>query len=93
MSEETAKAEVAICNKLGLHIRPSRQVAELAKSFDAEVTVRNKDRSAAADSQLDLLMLLANNGAMIEVSATGPEASGAVEAIVKLIENRFGESE
>lgn len=92
-SSETAKAEVAICNKLGLHIRPSRQVAELAKSFDAEVTVRNKERSAAADSQLDLLMLLANKGSMIEISATGSQAGDAVDAIVKLIENRFGETE
>lgn len=88
-----AKAQAAICNKLGLHIRPSRQLSELARSFDAEVTVRNGDRSAAADSQLDLLMLLASKGAEIELVATGPQADEAVAAIVDLIENRFGESE
>lgn len=88
-----ATAEAAICNKLGLHIRPSRQLAELARTFDAEVTVRNGDRSAAADSQLDLLMLVANKGAQIELTATGPQADEAVAAIVRLIENRFGESE
>lgn len=90
---ETARAEAAICNKLGLHIRPSRQLAELARSFDAIVTVRNGERSAAADSQLDLLMLVANKGARIELTATGPQADEAVRAMVELIENRFGERE
>lgn len=84
-------ARVRICNKLGLHIRPSRQVAELARSFDAEITVQNMDRLAAADSQLDLLMLLATNGTMLEISATGPQAADAVSAIVNLVEARFGE--
>ncbi len=89
----TATAETTISNKLGLHIRPSRQLAELARSYDADVTVRNGEREAAADSQLDLLMLVANKGARIELTATGPQADDALAAIVDLIESRFGESE
>jgi len=85
------KATAEICNKLGLHIRPSRYVATLVKSYDAVVTVRNGERVAAADSQLDLLMLLAVKGTQIEISATGPQAVEAVDAIIKLIEGRFGE--
>lgn len=92
-AQGAVKADVEICNKLGLHIRPSRQIAALARSFDANVTVRNKERSAAADSQLDLLMLLASKGAKVEIAADGPQAGEAVEAIVKLIEGRFGEDE
>ena len=90
---EPVKAMVEICNPLGLHIRPSRSLATLAKSFDAVVTVRNKDRVADSDSQLDLLMLLASKGAKIEISATGPEADEAVASIVKLVEDGFGEGE
>ena len=90
---QTAKADVEIRNKLGLHIRPSRQLAAIAKSYDASVTVRNKERAAAADSQLDLLMLLAVKGSVIEVAAVGPDAEAVVRAIVELVESRFGEDE
>ncbi len=93
MSGETVTATVKIGNKLGLHIRPSRQFSSLANSWDATVTVRNQERTAAADSQLDLLMLLASYGTPLEISATGPQAAEAVAALVKLIEDRFGESE
>ena len=86
-----ATATVTIKNKLGLHIRPSRHFSALAKSWDAVVTVRNKERTASADSQLDLLMLLASYGAELEISATGPQAIEAVDALVKLVDDRFGE--
>ena len=88
-----ATASVAIQNKLGLHIRPTRQFSSLAKSWDAVVTVRNQEREASADSQLDLLMLLASQGTMLEISAVGPQAKEAVDSLVKLINDRFGEDE
>ncbi|GJL92509.1 HPr family phosphocarrier protein [Hyphococcus sp.] len=91
--EETVTASVEVCNKLGLHIRPSRYLSSLAKSYEAVVSVRNNDRVALADSQLDLLMLLASKGAMLEISATGPQAAEAVESIVKLVQERFGEKD
>ncbi|MEM8771665.1 MAG: HPr family phosphocarrier protein [Pseudomonadota bacterium] len=86
-----SKKTVRIVNKLGLHIRPSRQVAALAQTFDAEITIRNHDRSAGADSQLDLLMLLASEGADLEICAEGPQADEAVEALADLIAEGFGE--
>lgn len=92
-SSETVKATVKVCNKLGLHIRPSRHLSSLAKSYDAIVSVRNQERVALADSQLDLLMLLASKGAELEISATGPQAAEAVDSIIKLVEDRFGEKD
>ncbi len=92
MSED-ATASVAVQNKLGLHIRPSRYFSTLAKSWDAVVTVRNQERTASADSQLDLLMLLASEGTVLEISATGPQAAEAVDSLVKLVNDRFGENE
>jgi phosphotransferase system HPr (HPr) family protein len=88
---ESVKATVTVKNKLGLHIRPSRLFSALAKSWDAVVTVCNKDRTASADSQLDLLMLLASQGAELEISATGPEAAQAVESLIELVNDGFGE--
>lgn len=93
MSEEKVTATVKIQNKLGLHIRPSRHFSALAKSWDAVVTVRNQERSAYADSQLDLLMLLASHGTTLEISATGEQANEAVDSLVKLVNDRFGEDE
>ena len=90
---ETATATVTIQNKLGLHIRPSRYLSSLAKSWDAVVTVRNQERTASADSQLDLLMLLASEGTTLEISATGPQAEEAVDSLVKLVNDRFGEDD
>lgn len=91
--DEPVTATVEVCNKLGLHIRPSRYLSSLAKSYDAIVSVRNNDRVALADSQLDLLMLLASKGAKLEISATGPQAAEAVDSIVKLVQDRFGEKD
>lgn len=91
--QRPVSATVEICNKLGLHIRPSRHLSALAKSYDAVVSVRNNERVALADSQLDLLMLLASKGATLEISATGPQAEEAVDSIVKLIKDRFGEKD
>lgn len=92
MTDEVT-ATVEVCNKLGLHIRPSRYLSSLAKSYDAVVSVKNQDRVALADSQLDLLMLLASKGAKLEISATGPQAAEAVDSIVKLVQDRFGEKD
>ena len=93
MEENTVTQTVEIINKLGLHIRPTRFLSEIAKSYDAEVTVRNQDRVASGESQLDLLMLVAQKGTVLEISATGPQAAEAVETIVRLINERFGEAE
>lgn len=93
MSGGKITTSVTIKNKLGLHIRPSRYFSSLAKSWDAEVTVRNQEREAAADSQLDLLMLLASEGTVLEITATGPQAAEAVDSLVKLIDDKFGEED
>lgn len=91
MAEVTRKVKVA--NKLGFHIRPSRHFSALARSWDAEVIVRNEDRSALADSQLDLLMLCAVQGSELEITATGPQAEEAVDSLVRIVEDMFGEKE
>ena len=89
---EVAK-KVRVANKLGFHIRPSRHFSALARSWDAEVTVRNEDRSALVDSQLDLLMLCAVQGSELEIIAKGPQAEEAVDSLVRLVEDMFGEGE
>ena len=92
MSADIIRSAV-IQNKLGLHVRPSRALAEIARSFDAKVIVKNGAREAAADSQLDLLMLVAKVGTTLEFTANGPQAEEAVDAMIELIDQKFGEKQ
>ena len=84
---------VEICNKKGLHARASAAFARLALQYDARIKVTHEDMSADAASIMDLLMLTAHKGCVVEVSAEGAEADAALSAAVDLIENRFGEDE
>ncbi|MEO1253061.1 MAG: HPr family phosphocarrier protein [Pseudomonadota bacterium] len=86
-----ATREAIIRNKLGLHIRPSRQLATLVRKYDAEVIIRNQERTASAESQLDLLMLLATVGSAVTIEADGPDAEEAAAQLAALIESGFGE--
>jgi phosphocarrier protein HPr len=72
--------EVEIVNKKGLHARASAKFVQTAEQFDADITV-------------GLMMLTAAPGVTITISATGPEAGLAVEALCALIASRFGEDD
>lgn len=82
-----------IVNQRGLHARASRKLAELALAYDARVTVRREDDEADATSLMDLMMLGAGLGSEIEVIADGVQAADALEAIARLVADKFGEGE
>ena len=84
---------VVIENKLGLHARAATKLAQLAQNFDAEISIKQADKKANADSVMALLMLASNQGKEVTVSAVGPEAEQAVEDICQLISNKFDEEE
>jgi phosphotransferase system HPr (HPr) family protein len=88
-----ARRRAEICNALGLHARASRMFVTTAQKFEAKVEVSCEDRSAPADSVLSLLELVAPKGSTIEIAATGQDAEAAVDALVKLVEAGFYESE
>ncbi len=86
--------EVAITNKRGLHARASSKFAVLAAEFkDIEIKVSKDDEEVSGDSIMDLMMLAAGIGSSIEISAEGDKAQEAVDALVALVENKFGEEE
>ena len=82
-----------IVNQKGLHARASRKLAELALAYEATVTVRREDEEADATSLMDLMMLGAGIGSEIEVIAEGAQAAEALEAIARLVADKFGEGE
>lgn len=86
-----AETTVVLTNKMGLHARPSTQIATTASRFAADVQVGKDGSQVDAKSVLELLMLAAECGSELTISAEGDDAAAAVKAIVKLVEGRFGE--
>ena len=87
-----ARASVEICNNKGLHARASAKFVKLASSYDnAHIFVIKDDNRVDALSIMGLLMLAASKGSTIEIEAEGDQAREAVEALVALVNDRFGE--
>lgn len=82
-----------IRNKLGLHARPSALLAKTAGLFASSITLTAGSRSVDAKSILGLMTMAMPCGAELTVSVDGPDEKAALESIVELFENRFGEGE
>ncbi|RTL53677.1 MAG: HPr family phosphocarrier protein [Bradyrhizobiaceae bacterium] len=85
--------ELPILNKRGLHARASAKFVQTVERFDAEVTVTRNGESVGGTSIMGLMMLSAGIGTSIVVSTKGPEAQAALDAITKLLADKFGEEE
>lgn len=83
--------EVEVPNPQGFHARPAGLVSEAARKFDAEVVVRRDDADVNAKSTIHLLTLVAEQGARLTVRANGQDARAAVQAVVAVIRDGFGE--
>jgi phosphocarrier protein len=88
-----ANAELQIDNRLGLHARAARLLVEAVRGFDADVSLRRDKQTVNAKSILEILMLAAGPGTLLEVVAEGPEAEAAVAAVRALVARRFDEGE
>jgi phosphocarrier protein HPr len=83
--------KIIICNKLGLHARAAAKFVSTAANYQAEITVHCKGKTANAKSIMAIMMLAASNGTEIELIAQGDDETDAVQAIITLINNKFGE--
>jgi len=86
-------AEVVIPNKKGLHARASARFVRCASSFTAQIRVTREGHTVGGISIMGLMMLAAGQGHSILIEAEGPEATQALEALIKLVENGFGEDD
>ena len=86
-----AEARVVLTNKMGLHARPSTQIATTAGRFAADVYIAKDGLTVDAKSVLELLMLAAECGSELHVTADGDDADDAIKSVVELVESRFGE--
>jgi phosphocarrier protein len=83
--------EVAITNKRGLHARASAKFVALASELDSEIEVEKDGNSVCGTSIMGLMMLGAAMGDSIIIHCSGPHAEQALEKLVALVEDRFGE--
>ena len=87
------KTTTTISNKLGLHARASAKLTKLAGSFPCEVFMSRGERRVNAKSIMGVMMLAAGIGSTVEVETSGEREQEAMEALLALIEDKFGEGE
>ena len=84
---------VRICNELGLHARAAARLVRLAGGFEAEIRLSAGPSRPEADGKsiLSLVLLAAAAGTEVTISASGQDEREAVDALVRLVEERFDE--
>lgn len=86
-----ASCELTIINKLGLHARAAARFVTLASEFDCVVSVSRDSHSVNGKSIMGVMMLAASKGTRIMISAEGVDEELAIEALTRLVNERFGE--
>ena len=85
--------DALIINKLGLHARASAKLTQLASRFKSEVMLSRDKRRVDAKSIMGVMMLAAGKGTTINVEANGEDEAEAMQAVLGLIKDCFGEDE
>lgn len=96
----TTSVTVEIVNKRGLHARAAAKFVKTAASYNAQVQVvklatngEGDSTSVGGSSILGLMMLGADAGSKLRITAEGEQSQDAVNALKELVETRFGETE
>ena len=87
------KVTTTISNKLGLHARASAKLTKLAGSFPCEVWISRGERRVNAKSIMGVMMLAAGIGVTVDIETNGAQEQEAMDAIVGLMNDKFGEGE
>ena len=87
------KTPTTISNKLGLHARASAKLTKLAGSFRCEVWMSKGERRINAKSIMGVMMLAAGIGSKVEIETDGPDEEAAMQALLALVDDKFGEGE
>ena len=87
------KITTTINNKLGLHARASAKLTKLAGSFPCDVFMSRGERRINAKSIMGVMMLAAGMGTEVEIETLGEREQEAMDALLALIADKFGEGE
>ena len=89
--EGAISRELPIINKRGLHARASAKFVQMVERFEADIWVTKGGETVGGTSIMGLMMLSAGPGTSIIVSAAGPQAQAALDAITELVAAKFNE--
>ena len=84
---------VTIINRLGLHARAATRLVNCASDFVSEIIVKKGTRAVNGKSIMGVLTLAAATGTDLTIEADGADEQQALDAVIKLICNRFGEDQ
>ncbi len=87
------KTTVTISNKLGLHARASAKLTKLAGSFPCDIWMSRGDRRVNAKSIMGVMMLAAGLGTEVLLETDGAREQEAMDALLAMIHDKFGEGE
>jgi phosphocarrier protein len=87
------KKTTTVINKLGLHARASAKLTKLAGSFPCEVWIARGERRVNAKSIMGVMMLAAGLGSEVILETEGPQELEAMDALLALMADKFGEGE
>ena len=87
------KVESEIVNKLGLHARASAKLTQTAGRFKSEIWLARNGRRVNAKSIMGVMMLAAGKGSKIDIEVEGEDSADALQAVIALIADKFGEGE
>ena len=87
------KNSVTISNKLGLHARASAKLTKLAGSYPCEVWLSRGERRVNAKSIMGVMMLAAGLGSTVEIETQGEREQEAMDALLALFNDKFGEGQ
>lgn len=87
------KTRTTISNQLGLHARASAKLTKVAASFPCDVWMSRGERRINAKSIMGVMMLAAGMGVEIEIETNGAQEQQAMEALLAIIEDKFGEGQ
>ena len=87
------KTTTTISNKLGLHARASAKLTNLAGSFPCEVWIAKGERRVNAKSIMGVMMLAAGIGTSVDIETNGEREQEAMDALLALVADKFGEGE
>ena len=84
---------ITIINKLGLHARAAGKLVETTSKFSCDITIEKDGRNVDGKSIMSVMMLAASQGCEIHLKIDGDDEQAAMDAIVELINDYFGEGE
>ncbi len=87
------RQSVIICNKLGMHARAAAKFVQLASRFESEIKLQRGAKEVNGKSIMGVMTLAAGKGTSVDILAAGGDEQAAIAELIRLVQERFGESE